>query len=47
MDSAYSPVLIGEDNIWDQPRIVASEVNENTYMSGAKSIDVVGSDFHN
>lgn len=38
LDSSYSPVLIGEDNIWDQPRIVASEVNENTYMSGAKSL---------
>jgi hypothetical protein len=37
-DTAYSPVIVDRDNIWDKTRIVASEVNENTYMSGSKSL---------
>jgi len=38
IDNTYSPVIVDRDNIWDKTRIVASEVNENTYMSGSKSL---------
>jgi len=41
IDTSYSPVVVDIDNIWDKTRVVASEVNENTYMSGEKSLQLL------
>ena len=37
-DTAYSACLVKENNFFDSPRVIASETNENTSMSGNKSL---------
>jgi hypothetical protein len=41
IDSNYSPCLIKQNNDFLSPRMIASEVNENTSLSGAKTISFV------
>ena len=38
VDSAFSPCLPRQNNLFSSPRMIASEVNENTSLSGAKSV---------
>ena len=38
LDTGFSPCLVKEDNVFYTPRVIASEVNENTLMSGNKSV---------
>lgn len=37
-DSAFSAVLANENNYFYTPRVIASELNENTYVGGNKSV---------
>ena len=37
-ETSFVPCLIKQNNIFQSPRVIASEINENTSMGGAKSI---------
>jgi hypothetical protein len=37
-DVSWSPCLINENNTFDAPRVIASEINENNSMGGSKSV---------
>ncbi len=37
-DTTTTPCLVKEDNYFDSPRVIASEVNENILMGGNKSV---------
>jgi hypothetical protein len=37
-DTTYTACLVKEDNYFDSPRVIASEINENTSMGGNKSV---------
>ena len=38
IDTTSSPCLVKEDNVFDSPRVIASEINENISMGGNKSV---------
>lgn len=38
LDSAFSPCLVKENNEFTSPRMIASEINENTLLAGNKSV---------
>ena len=37
-DQSISPCLVKQNNTFDAPKVIASEINENTSLGGAKSI---------
>lgn len=37
-DTAFTPCLVKENNYFRSPRVIASEINENTSMAGNKSV---------
>jgi hypothetical protein len=37
-DTNWTPCLINENNTFDTPRVIGSEINENTSMGGEKSV---------
>ena len=40
LSSSYKPTVIGVDNYFDAPQLIANSYNETTYLSGAKSFNL-------